>query len=72
MKSQISLTSRLRTGFAIAGLAISLSGCGGSVCTGWSAIYVSKDDRLTPGTSKAILGHNEYGERLGCPAFKPK
>jgi len=57
----------------IAGLAISLSGCAsGGVCTGWRAIYPSKADKLTSGTSRQILGHNEYGERLGCPGFAPK
>lgn len=56
----------------IGGLAISLSGCAGGTCAGWDAIYVSKDDKLTDGTAKQILKHDEYGAKLGCPAFKPK
>jgi hypothetical protein len=51
---------------------MTLSGCGGSVCTGWSAIRVSPRDKLTEGTEREILNHNEYGARLQCPAFKPK
>lgn len=59
--------------FAIAGLVtISLSGCGGGPCTGWSAIYVSPKDKLTEGTEREILAHNEYGASLKCPAFKPR
>jgi hypothetical protein len=72
VKLAISVTRRLVTGCTIAGLALLLSGCGGGVCTGWAAIYVSSDDKLTEGTSKEILAHNEYGAKLGCSAFKPK
>lgn len=42
------------------------------MCTGWSAIYVSPKDKLTEGTEREILNHNEYGARLQCPAFKPR
>lgn len=56
----------------IVGLAISLTGCGGGVCTGWHSISVSKQDKLTDETATEILKHNEYGARLKCPAFKPK
>jgi hypothetical protein len=55
-----------------AGLATSLTGCAGGTCAGWAAIYVSEDDKLTDGTAKQILKHDEYGAKLGCPAFKPK
>ena len=67
-----SVTRAVRTSFAIAGLAISLAGCGGGPCAGWQAIYVSKQDKLTDGTAAQILKHDEYGAKLGCPAFKPK
>jgi hypothetical protein len=56
----------------IAGGAISLGGCGGGVCTGWSATYISKDDKLTEGTARKILADNEYGASLHCPGFEPK
>jgi hypothetical protein len=56
----------------ISGGAISLGGCGGGVCTGWSAIYVSKDDKLSEGTSREILAHNNYGQTLHCSGFTPK
>jgi hypothetical protein len=56
----------------IVGSAISLAGCAGSVCTGWGPITVSKDDKLTDGTARQILKHDEYGASLHCPAFKPK
>lgn len=55
----------------IVGLGLSVSGCAGSVCTGWSAIKVGKEDKLTDETAREILKHNEYGARLRCPAFKP-
>jgi hypothetical protein len=42
-------------------------------CTGWAAIYVSKSDVLTDGTSKQILAHNEHGAAIGCwPASTTK
>lgn len=66
------MTRAVRTSCGIVGLAISLAGCAGGTCTGWNAIYVSKDDKLTPGTASQILKHDEYGAKLGCPAFKPK
>lgn len=49
-----------------------LSSCAGGVCTGWSAIYVDPEDKLTDGTARQILKHDEYGASLKCPAFKPK
>jgi hypothetical protein len=56
----------------VIGSVISLASCGGGVCSGWTAIYPSKDDQLTDGTSRQILAHNTYGQRLHCSAFKPK
>jgi hypothetical protein len=44
----------------------------GGTCAGWKPIYVSKSDKLSDGTAKSILGHDEYGTALKCPAFKPK
>jgi hypothetical protein len=41
-------------------------------CAGWSPIMVSKSDKLTDGTARQILAHDEYGAALACPAFKPK
>lgn len=35
-------------------------------CTGWKPIYPSKTDVLTDGTSKQILGHDEYGVKSKC------
>jgi hypothetical protein len=55
----------------IVGLGAILSGCGGGVCTGWNAIYVSDRDILTPETSDQILAINEYGYKLNCPGFTP-
>jgi hypothetical protein len=49
-----------------------LSGCGGGTCAGWEAIYIRKADNFTDATAKEILKHDEYGRKLGCPAFKPK
>lgn len=65
------LVSRLRTVCVIAGLGAINAGCASGVCTGWSAIYVSPDDKLTDGTAKQILKHDEYGARLKCPGFSP-
>lgn len=62
---------RLRSAFAIGGLVL-LSSCGGGVCTGWSPIYIDPEDKLTDGTAKQILKHDEYGASLKCTAFKPK
>lgn len=42
------------------------------MCTGWGPIKISKDDKLTEGTARQILAHDEYGAALKCPAFKPK
>ena len=56
----------------IAGLGVLTGSCGGSVCTGWSATYVSPDDKLTDATARKILRDNEYGAKLGCPGFKAK
>lgn len=42
-------------------LALLLSGCAGSNCGGWSAIYPSRADKLTEGTADQILKHNTYG-----------
>jgi hypothetical protein len=61
----------LRRSCVIVGVA-TLSGCGGNVCTGWSATYISPDDKLTEQTAKKILKDNEYGASLHCPGFKPK
>lgn len=44
------------------------------VCTGWEAIYPSKQDVLTDGTAKQILAHDEHGVKQGCwkePTKKP-
>jgi len=62
----------LRSSFVIVGLAISLAGCGGSVCTGWEPVYIKKEDKLTDTTARAILKNDEYGSSLHCPAFKHK
>jgi hypothetical protein len=35
-------------------------------CAGWRPIYPSKADVLTDGTSKQILGHDEYGVKSKC------
>ncbi len=51
------------------GVATILSGCGGGVCTGWKAIYVSNQDELTPKTEAQILKHNRYGKSLSCSGF---
>lgn len=51
-------------------LAILLSGCVGGnargldVCAPWKPIFVSSEDRLTAGTAREIVAHNEVGERL--------
>lgn len=55
----------------IVGLGTILSGCASGVCTGWGPIYVDPKDKLTDGTAKQILKHDEYGARLKCPTFKP-
>lgn len=65
-------TRRLLTLSLISGVAISLASCGGGVCTGWSATYISKDDVLTEDTARKILKDNQYGESLHCPGFTPK
>jgi hypothetical protein len=50
-----------------------LSGCGaGGTCAGWDAIYIRKADKFTDATAKEILKHDEYGQSLGCSAFKSK
>lgn len=72
MKWTISTTSKLRTVCVIVGLAMTASGCARFSCSGFAPIYVSKADKLTDGTAKAILKHDEYGAKLGCSAFKPK
>ena len=58
---------RLTTGLLGLAMLACLIGCqNGTVienCTGWHAIYPSKDDRLTPLTARAILAHDEYGAR---------
>lgn len=41
--------------------ALLLSGCAGSNCGGWSAIYPSRSDVLSEGTADQILKHNSYG-----------
>ena len=65
--------ARLRNSFAIAGLAVLLSSCGGGgVCTGWGPIYIDPQDKFTDRTAKQILKHDEYGASLKCAAFKPK
>lgn len=33
-------------------------------CTPWRAIYPSRQDVLTDGTAKAILAHDQTGEKL--------
>lgn len=47
---------------------LALSGCAGgaSNCAGWSAIRLSKQDRLTRLTETQILEHNRQGEAQGC------
>lgn len=37
-----------------------------SNCAGWSAISLSKSDRLTQLTETQILEHNRQGEKQGC------
>lgn len=71
MMSTICLKAMLLRSCVIVGLGISLSGCFGG-CAGWKPINPSKDDKLTDGTTKQILAHDEYGVALKCPAFKPK
>ena len=64
---------------------MSLTGCAtntrglldtpGSInCVGWRKIPTSPKDKFTRKTLERIVGHNEYGERLGCwkPKSKPK
>jgi len=73
MTSAGSQGRKLRRNFVIAGLATSLlSGCATGVCTGWKPVTVSNEDNFSEETAKNILGHNEYGAKLGCSAFKPK
>jgi hypothetical protein len=49
-----------------------MAGCGERVvvktdfCTGWEAIYVSRQDVLTDATAKAIKAHDEHGVKAGC------
>lgn len=40
-------------------------------CTGWAPIKPSKEDKLSDGTAKQILAHDEFGAKQGCPGFKP-
>lgn len=48
-------------------LALALGGCAqASNCAGWSAISLSKSDRLTQLTEAQILAHNRQGEAQGC------
>jgi len=35
-------------------------------CTGWRAIYPSRQDVLTDGTAKQILAHDQHGVDMGC------
>lgn len=42
------------------------------MCGGFEPIYVSPEDKLTEQTARSILKHDEYGAKMGCPAFKPK
>lgn len=63
---------RLCTATLIVGIGISLSGCLTDSCAGWKAIKPSKNDKLTDGTARQILAHDEYGESLGCRGFTPK
>jgi len=65
-------TRTLTRGLIVGVVTSTLAGCGGGVCTGWSAIEISKKDKMTQGTERQILKHNEYGESLHCSAFKPK
>lgn len=47
-----------------------VTGAGGKeekvMCVGWKAIYISKKDVLTTDTKRAILAHNQFGQRIGC------
>ena len=51
-------------------LLVLMSGCadglgrGVSVCTPWQPIYLASSDRLSEGTVRQIVAHNEVGERL--------
>jgi hypothetical protein len=47
-------------------MAMLLSGCGmsGSADSAFSPIYIHKDDYLTDGTARQILGHNELGKNI--------
>lgn len=65
------MTVKLRNVCVIAG-ALALSACGGGVCTGWGVVHARPGDKFTDETAKEILGNNEYGASLKCPAFKPK
>lgn len=63
---------KLRSVCVIVGAAMTLSSCGGGVCTGWGVVHARPGDKFTDSTAKEILGNNEYGAELKCPAFKPK
>lgn len=54
---------------ALLSIAVLTSGCATSNCAGWRQINPSRNDVLTEGTAKQILGHNEFGERQDC--WKP-
>jgi hypothetical protein len=47
-------------------IAISMAGCATDGCSGWSAIRPSRSDKLTDGTARQILAHNQFGVRQGC------
>lgn len=47
-------------------IAAPIAGCahqGSDACDGFSAIYLSAGDQLTPETKKQLVKHNEYGEQ---------
>lgn len=51
----------------VVAMALLTSGCLGGTetsCVGWKPIFTSSSDKLTPGTARQVLDHNEYGERV--------
>jgi len=49
----------------LAGIGISFASCS-TGCGGFHEFRPSKNDKLTDGTAKQMLAHNEFGAKQGC------
>jgi hypothetical protein len=37
-----------------------------AVCAGWEPIYFAPGDKVADATIRKVVGHDEYGVKMGC------